>query len=244
MWEKKLLLCMCLLFLVTGAFSQGVNFFTKEKPEVTTEFAVAGAFKSEVASSPIIAETKVSVDFHELLIDFGFAVQAHSFDSTNRFFYMPTIQKKSRYAFGVGLNHHWLRYYDTFTENDFLLSGRFHWYKSDFFDMEIAPGLMWKIASIDSIKDSKRAIINFCYLFEYQANFNFTPEFKTYFSLSTMDYFDYPLFGTPFVKIGGSYTFPGNVDLDMSLTMKFVDGIVSAVMLNQCTLRTTVKVHF
>ena len=244
MSEKKIALFMCLSLLVTGAFCQSVNFFTKENPEITTAFSIAGALKSEVCTSPVIAETKVTADFQELNVNFGFAVQGKRFDATSKILYMPTIQKKCRYGVGVGLNHHFLRYFDTFSENDFLLSGRFHWYKSDFFDMEVAPGIMWKIASIDEIKRFRPPIVNFCFMLEYTAAWQFTPDFKTYFSFSSIDFFDYPLFGTPFIRLGGAYSFPNNVDLDMSVTMKFVDGIVSAVMLNQCILRTTVKVHF
>ena len=50
--------------------------------------------------------------------------------------------------------------------------------------------------------------------------------------------------GTPFFKSGISYKFLDNVSLDFSLSFKFVDMITSAVYLNECILKTGVKVYF
>ena len=244
---KKLLLIFCLSFFTAAAFCQNITLFTKENPEIFTAFSIEGAFKKEVGTAPVIEEFQVSADFSQLNLDCGLAFQNGRLDSTARVFYMPTFQREnrqSRHAAGIGFVHHFLREYDSFSENDFQLSARYHWYKSSFFDMEVAPGIMWKISGIDSIKEYTPAIVNFCYLLEYQANFNCTPDLKLYFSIASIDYFEYPLFGTPFIKLGGSYRFADRLAFDASFAMKFTDGIVSALVLNQCKLKTTVKVYW
>lgn len=201
----------------------------------------------EVCTEGIIAETRISADFNPLLIDGGVSFQNQRVDTTGRVLYMPSIHRRTQFDIGVGFSHHYLRYYETFSENDLMFSIRLHWFKNDFHDVEIAPGLMWKFANIFAVQNQTTddsSIFNYSFLLEYRSNWHFTEALKMYFYFGSFDYFDYPLFGTAFFKGGFAYQLSDELGFDTSITFKFIDMIVSAVMLNQCSLRTSVRVDF
>ena len=243
--RKKLAVSFFVLIFSVPVFSQKVTFFTFAPPDVTSSFSIALPVIPELCTDTVIAENYVSADFKELFLDCGVAFQADRLDYTGRVFYMPTIHLKNTYQIGLGLNHHYLRYYNIFTENDLVVSARFRWYKNDFFDFEAATGVMWKISTIDVLKHlDLDPVVNYCFLASLLFNLNFTPTFKVYFDFSTLDFFEYPLFSSPILKSGFCYKFDKHLGLDMSVALKFYDMIVSAVMLNQCTVRTTLKVFY
>ena len=241
--KKYLSLSALILILSAPLFCQTVNFFTPENPKITTSFSIVNNFIPELCVSDLVAQNYVSADFTELFADAGVAFQDNRFDSASRIFYMPTFQRKYRYQIGLGLNHHCLRYYNIFTENDIAVSAIFRWFKSGFFDLEIAPGYMWKISSIDVLKNAN-PIVNDCFHLSVLTNFHFTPDFDFYLNFTTIDFFDYPLFSSPIIKTGFCYDFGNHFAFDMSASLKFYDMIVSAVMLNQCSVKTTLKVYY
>lgn len=240
---KRLSLSLFLiLFTKLSGFCQNVIFFTPEKPGVTTSIGIAGAFKQDMRSAPIRFDQKVCIDMKELCFDAGYAFQDSRFDITNKISYMPLLL--NRFRLGVGVTHHFYRYYDVFSENDFLFASRFKWCSTDFFNMALAFGLQLKIACIDSIKNQKSFIVNTCYLLDYKASWNFTEKFTLFAGLSTIDYYDYPLFGTAFFKGGVFYRPRKEIAFDVALTFKFIDIIISAVSLNECILDVGGKVYF
>ena len=240
---KRVLLSLFLIFFAAFySFCQTVIFFTPEKPEVTISTVLAGAIKQDMRSGPVRFSQNVCVDMKELCFDTGYAFQDSRFDFTNKISYMPLLF--NRFRLGVGVTHHFYRYYETFSENDFLFSTRFRWCSTDFFNLDLAFGLQLKIATIDSIKDKKPAIVNPCLFLDYKARWNFTEKFTLFAGFSTVDYFDYPLFGTAFFKGGVTYRPRKEFDFDIALTFKFIDMVVSAVSLNECILDIGTKVYF
>ena len=237
---------LCVLFTITflalSLFSESIKFFTPARPDLTTSAELAAALKQDFRSSPIRFEQTFSADFKELFLDCGYSIQASKFDFVNHINYMPTFFHCFRAGIGVG--YHFYRYFDTFTENDILFSTRFKWCRTDFFNMEVAAGFMMKFALIDSIRDYSPIIDNYCFTFEYLCNWNLNPLWTVYASLASFDYFDYPLFGTPFFKGGASYHIRDNLAIDASLAFKFIDMVVSTAYCSQCILKAGVKYSF
>lgn len=230
------------LFISVFSFCQAVVLFTPEKPEITASFELAGALKQDMRSAPVRFDQNISVDLKELRFDSGIAFQDSRFDFTNKIDYIPLFI--NRFRLGFGITYHFYRYYNVFSENDFLFATRFRWCSTDFFTMDLALGMQMKIASIDSITAYKGFITNICFFLDYTARWNFTEKFTGYAALSTVDFYDYPLFGTIFFKGGISYKIRKNFGLDASLSFKFIDMYISAVSLNQCILQAGVKVYF
>ena len=240
--KRTLCVFFSIIFLAFSLFSQSIKFFTPAKPEFTTSAALAAALKKDFRSSPVRFEQTLSADFKELFTDCGYSIQAKKFDFVTHVNYMPTFFQCFRA--GLGVNYHFYRYFDTFTENDLIFTTRFKWCRTDFFNMEVAAGIMMKFAMIDSIRQYKPVIDNYCFAFEYLCSWNLTPEWTVYASLASLDYFDYPLFGTPFFKGGVSYHINDNFTVDGSLAFKFIDMIVSTSYLSQSILKAGVKYSF
>ncbi len=229
-------------FLAFSLFSETIKFFTPERPELTTSASLAVALKKDFRSSPLRFEQTISADFKELFTDCGYSIQAKKFDFVTHVNYMPTFFKSFRA--GIGFNYHFYRYFDTFTENDLIFTTRFKWCRTDFFNMEVAAGIMMKFAMIDSIRQYRPVIDNYCLTFEYLCSWNLTPQWTVYASLASFDYFDYPLFGTPFFKGGATYHIKDNLAINASLSFKFIDMVVSTAYLSQCILKAGVEYNF
>lgn len=240
--KKVSLSLFLLLFTAFSGFCQNVIFFTPEKPEVSTYIGIAGAVKQDMRSAPVRFDQKVSVDMKELCFDSGYAFQDSRFDFTNKISYMPLLF--NRFRLGLGVTYHFYRYFDVFSENDFLFSSRFKWCSTDFFNMDLAFGFQMKIACIDSIRNQKPGIVNTCLFLDYNACWNFTEKFTLFAGFSTIDYYDFPLFGTAFFKGGVSYRPRKDLAFSGALTFKFIDMVVSAVSLNECILDVGGKVYF
>ena len=223
-------------------FGQAVNFISTEKPELSISFTLADSLRWDLRTEPVMFENYFSADFKELRADCGFSLQNSKIDFTSGVSYLPTFF--GWFRSGFGFRHHIYRYIGSFTENDLLLSACLEWCKTDFLNAELAGGFALKFASIDAIKDVKPVVFNACPFLELKANFIITPKLNVYTSFASFDYFDYPLFATPFFKTGLGYRFDENCIIDCSVTLKFVDMITSAVYLNDCILRTSLKVSF
>ena len=234
------ILCYCIFTI--SLFGQAVNFITTEKADFSISFTLADSFRRDLRTEPVMFENYFSADFKELKADCGLAMQDSKIDFTSGVTYLPTFF--GWFRGGLGFRQHLYRYINTFTENDLFFSACLEWCKTDFFNAELAGGLALKFTSIDAIKDVKPVVFNFCPFLEIKAKFIMTPKFNVYTSFASYDYFDYPLFATPFFKTGLGYRFDENCAIDCSLTLKFVDMITSAVYLNDCILRTSLKVYF
>lgn len=239
---KKNVLLICLLFFAFPAFCGSVNLFTNARPDMTASVGISGCLKRDLRAAPFILDSRFSADFKELYFDCGSALQDQKFDFTTNVFYMPTFFEKFRA--GVGAGYHFYRYFNEFSENDILFSLRFCWCKTSFFNWNFTAGFLLKNSLIDAMTKYKSSLFTNSYFLDLRFDWNFTPLLNVWCSVSSIDYFDYPLIGTPFFKGGLSYKFLNNVSLDFSLSFKFVDMITSAVYLNECILKTGVKVYF
>ena len=240
--KKKFFLIIGFLVFITAGFSESIHWFTPGRPEIQTSFIIPASLKCDLQNEVLGLENYTSFDFKELYLDCGFSMQAEKFNFTTGVYYMPLFLEKFR--LGIGLNYHLYRYFETFTENDIVPSIRFRWCRTDFFNLDFDCGFIYKIADIDAMHNYKSSLNDFSYFLELFMRWQFTPTFDFYFSLKSIDYFDYPLLGTPFFKTGFDYEFTEGAKLNIDLTLKFVDMITSAVYLSECILRTGVKVNF
>ena len=235
----------CLLFYCVfsiSLFSEAVSFFTSSKPDLSASYTLAHSLRNDLRTEPFMFENTFRADFKELRIDCGFSVQNSKIDFTSGIDYLPKFF--GFFRGGFGFRHHVYRYVGKFTENDLFLSACLEWCKTDFFTAELAGGAAFKFAAIDALQEVKPVIFNCCPFLEVKANFLITPELNAYASFASYDYFDYPLFATPYFKTGLGYRFDKSCAIDCSVTLKFVDMITSAVYLNDCIIRTALKVYF
>ena len=240
--KKKVFILLSILVLSAKCFAQKINLFTYEKPELTASAALSFAPKRDMGTPLVGLESTFSADFKELYLKTGFAFQNSRFDFAGSFNYMPTFF--NRFRIGIGFTHHFYRYYGSFLENDLLCSLRFKWFVTESLSMDFAGGVMCKFAVIDSIVDYTTAIANYCFSWESNVNWDITSKFNFYAGITSMDFFSYPLFGTPYLKTGLCYHLNEAWGLDASITLKFIDMIVSTACLDACIFRTGAKVYF
>lgn len=244
---KKLNAVLIILIFVSAGFklfseSANVVLFDFDRPEVSTEISLPVAFKRDLKLDYAGLESKTFVDFTELAFDGGLSIQNQRYDFTTNIKYMPLLFNMCQA--GAGLGYHLYRYNGIFTESDILISARFKWCRTQFFNWDFDGGIIFKITDIDAMRPYRANIFNYSYFLGFNLIWQFTPELDAYFSAKSYDYFDCPLLGTPFFKTGFDYKFNENAKLNMDITFKFVDMITSAVYLSQCVYRTSVKVSF
>lgn len=240
-FRKKAITVIFLLLISVSAFCSSVNFFTTGKPDMTLTAGFTTSFKNDLKTEPFIVNSSFSLDFNELYMDWGSALQNKKFDFTGNVFYMPTFF--NLFKAGLGFGYHNYAYYDEFTENDLLFSVRFKWCKTDFYNVHFAFGFLLKNTEINAMKQYDN-LFERSYFLELMFKWTFSSKFNLYCSVSSIDYFDYPLFGTPFFKGGVNYKINDNIGLEAAMTLKCVDMITSAVYLSECNLKTNVKVYF
>lgn len=240
---KKTVNFIAILILISAAgFSNVINLFTSENPVNTLDFSMVTVPKHDVSHSDFFIESIVRSDFKELTMDAGCSLQGHRFDFTTSASYMPTFFNYIQA--GLGINYHFYRYFQIFSENDFIISGDIKTCRNRIFDCEIGAGFALKYAVIDSIQKFVPGFLDYSLWLGFRADWKFTPNFDFYFSVKTTDYFDYPLLGTPFFKLGTNWRLLENFALNTELTIKMVDIITSAVYINECAFRTTFRTYF
>ena len=158
---KKNLLLFCFIFFSASAFCQKVNFFTKGKADMTLSGGLSLFLKSDLHNGPFTFDTSFSADCKELYFDCGSSFQPHGCDFTGNVFYMPTFFDKFRA--GLGFGYHYNRYYNEFSENDFLPSFRICWCQSSFFNVNFALGVILKNAIIDEVNDYQLEIFKWSF---------------------------------------------------------------------------------
>jgi len=240
--KKIVLLILIFLWISASAFSEKIHWFTPGKPELQASVTTALSFKQDLRNDFMFIESYASSDFKELFMDCGLSLQGEKLDFSTGVQYMPLFLNNFR--LGIGFNYHFYRYFNVFSENDILLSLKFKWCRTDFFNLDFACGFLFKFSDIDLMHSYKPSLNTSSYFLELSLRWQLTPKLDLYWSAKSIDYFDYPLFGTPFLKTGIDYQFEENLKLNFDFTMKFVDMITSAVYLSECILRTGVKVDF
>ena len=217
-----------------------INWISPEKQELSAQWAVIFPSRRDLRNPAPSGEFITAADLGELRVDSGIKFQAEQLDFTERVFYMPTFF--NTFQAGFGFNYHFYRYFKTFTENDFIISTRFRWVRGPVFSFEIAPGLLFKFASIDAIREFKPIIFNFSYHFSLICNWFLFNRANFWCGLNLQDYFDYPLAISPFYKFGFDFAANKNIIMGIDYTLKFVDMFYSAVYLNESLLRLSFKV--
>lgn len=241
--REKLLIIFFILFptLSLNAQSKNINFFTAKMPKLSLQGAISVPFDKDFRNPSISSDFILAADFKELRCDSGIKVQNQQLDITNRLFYMPTFFDV--FQLGLGINHHFYRFSGLFSENDLILSTRFKLISDPVFSLEAAPGVMFKYASVDAVKQYKPYIFNFTYHFSILCNWNILNKANIWCALNMQDYFDYPLAISLFQKIGADYTITPGIVVGVDYTLKFIDVFFSAVYLNESLLRFSFKVE-
>ena len=240
--KKHLFACFVLIyvFICPAVFASEIKWFTPERPEIVTSFAVGFPYAEDLRVDSNPAEIKVTADMQELYMDAGIAVSGVKFDFATHASYMPLFF--NRFRAGLALNYHFYRYSDIFYENDYILAARFKWCKGPVFSVDCGIGLFMKFAVIDILQEYVPYLFDGSYVLDVCFNWKITSWASCFFSLSSTDYFDYPLIGTPFIKFGADFRILPVFGLGVDLTLKYVDMITSAVYLNESILRVAFKV--
>ena len=220
--------------------SGAVNWFTKGMPVLSLQWGVSFPSKRDLRNPMPSEDLIAAADFRELRLNSGLKYQYDQLDFTNNIIYMPTFF--NTFQTGLGLNWHFYRYFQTFTENDLIISARFRWIKGPVFSFENAIGGLFKFAAIDAIRQYKPCIFNFSYHFSLLCNWKLNQKSDVWCALNLQDYFDYPLAVSPFFKFGADYALKPEMRVGADVTLKYVDMFFSAVYLNECILRLTCKV--
>lgn len=217
-----------------------ICWFSKDKHNFSIQAACALPLKGDVRNPAPAEELIFAADFDQLRFDSGLKLQSEQLDLTNRLFYMPTFFNS--FQTGLGINWHFYRYIDTFTENDLTLLLGFRWFKGPVFTFENAAGLLFKFTSIDAVKEYRPLFFNLSYQLEFLFNWYLLDCMNLWVNVKLQDYFDYPLALSPFAKFGFNIWASPELNLGFDFTLKFVDMFYSAVYLNENILRFTVKV--
>lgn len=225
---------------LTAQSNKIVNWFTPQTPELSAQWGGSYPFVKDLRKLSPSTDFRISADFHEVLVDAGIQFQSQQIDVTNRVFYMPTFFNS--FQAGLGINYHFYRYFKTFTEADLILSTRFRWVKGPVFFCEVAPGLLFKFASIDAIKKDKPVIYNFSYSFDLLCRWQIFQPAAFWCGLNFQDYFDYPLAISPTIKFGFDYKINPDIVFGIDYSLKYIDMFYSAVYLNESLLRLSFKV--
>ncbi len=217
-----------------------VNWFTNEIPGISAQWACSVPFSKDLRMSGPAEDFIIAADFKELRFDTGFQYQCRQVDFTSRIFYMPTFF--NIFQIGIGLNYHLYRYTKSFTENDFIISGRFRWIKGPVFTCEIAQGFLLKFATVDAVIKRQPVIFNLSYQFELLCSWQIFQPIAFWTSIKLQDYFNYPLAISPIIKFGTDVSVSPGIIFGIDYSLKFIDMFYSAVYLNESVLRFTFKV--
>lgn len=237
-----------LIFLISSfsAFSLSaeescIRWFTPGAPDLSAQWGFSIPFKGDLRNPAPSEDFILAADYGELRLKSGIKYQYNQLDLSNTVIYMPTLFNS--FQTGFGLNWHFYRYLNEFTENDLTVTTRFRWIKGHVFSFENAAGFLFKFASIDAIKEYKPCVFNLSYQFELLCNWHVLNRADIWCAFNLQDFFDYPLAISPFYKFGFDFTAAPGIVLGLDYTLKFVDMFFSAVYLNESLLRFTFKVE-
>lgn len=96
---------------------------------------------------------------------------------------------------------------------------------------------------IDSIKNTNPCLFKLNSGIEVLMSQSIFDGLKIYLNITSFDYFDYPLLGTPFIKTGIEYNFYKRFSTLIDYTMKFEDMFTSTVYVSGSYLRIGAKVE-
>ena len=219
-----------------------IVWFHTIEPEHSITWAQSIPLKKDLRANSPAEQMIFAYDAKEIRVDAGFQYQSNQFDFATHIFYMPTFY--NTFQAGIGINYHLYRYFNEFSENDFIESLRFRWIRNPVFSFEVGAGYVYKIASIDAVKAYTKRIYNFSYHFDLLLNWKIKQVSNLWFILTLQDYFDYPLAISPFYKLGFDVKCGSDLILGTDFSLKFVDMFFSAVYLNQSVVRVFCKVVF
>ena len=217
-----------------------ITWLSDQEPVISATWGYTAPFRRDLRTTSPAEEFITAFDMKELRVDWGVKYQVNQLDIASHIFYMPTINDVCQ--IGIGLNHHFYRYFGEFTENDFIITLRFRWIKGPVFSFENGAGYLFKTATIDAVKAYKPRINNLSYNYDLICRWQFVPAYGVWCGLQLQDFFDYPLAISPIYKFGMDLKCNPIITLGSDLSLKFVDMFFSAVYLNEVVLRFTCKV--
>ena len=220
--------------------SKKIVWFPETSGKYSITWALAAPFRKDLRSTSPAEQLIFSYDARELRIDAGLQYQANQFDFATHLYYMPTIYDICQV--GIGINYHYYRYFKEFSERDIIGTFRFRWIKGPVFSFELGAGYLYKVASIDAVREYTSNIYNFSYNFDLITSWQFSPAFDFWCGLKLQDYFDYPLALSPVYKLGMDFQCNPDISFGVDGSFKFIDMFFSAVYLNEAKLRLSLKV--
>lgn len=247
---KKLAVFTVFIFLCAGAWSLDLDWLniTPQKPQFS--FTQGGSYNliKDVKNTSVGYRTVATVDLDTIYTDIGINLQGQYFDLTSNVIFWPEFL--DLFHFGFGASYHCAVKSDSFVDNDFIIKtcGNF---EAGFFYVSAAVGYFYKVSHFispgtklpDLHDDSVFIDTHFVFSLNRPAKNTFARTCSLFFDISTVSYFEYPLFLCPFFSTGFEVTLVENVSFRISVYSKWVDMIIVNMTAGNVGLDTCIKVR-
>lgn len=239
--KKCLLSFLCVFFLFGGSLF-GKNYFHLEKrPDIKIKSSLLYPTQPSLKNETLSLSNIVAFDFSSIDADVGFRISTDSSDTVLNFLITPL--KNDGFELGAGLGYHFYDYFKVFTEQDIIFNSQVAFLKKDIFRFQINLGTFLKATFfrnniITNNLWKPTAFIGFSFLW------NINEHFKWYFSMSSIDYYDYSFLGTPFFKTGLDVIFSKRLSFGLDYTVKLIDMFAVAENISEMILGLYVRTRF
>ncbi len=152
-----------------------------------------------------------------------------------------TLLAKASFNLGAAVKTHVTNFQNIFTETNFLTGIFFCRHKSKKFFYQLRFDLMFKFTRIYSLPVFiKKINYDFTSFFHWQINRYIQP----FFSISTSELFDYPLFGTSFFSFGCESCITDSITAGAEYKTAFTDMFSVSNHISQSSINLFAKVKF
>lgn len=237
-----------LIFLTTSLCALDWMQITPQKPQFS--FTQGGSYNlfKDTKNTSVGYRTIAAVDLDTIYTDVGINLQGQYIDLTTNVIFWPEFL--DLFHFGFGASYHCAVSLDSFVDNDFILKtcGNF---EAGFFYVSAAIGYFHKVSHFispettlpDLHNDSVFIDTHFVFNLNHPQKKDFSSTLSFFFDISTVSYFEYPLFLCPFFSTGFELPLIDNVSFRISAYSKWVDMIIVNMTAANIGLDTCIKVR-
>lgn len=240
-----------LIFICTGLPALDWLNIVPQKPVFS--FTQGGSYNliKDTKNTSVGYRTVAAVDLDTIYTDVGINLQGDYFDLTSNVIFWPEFM--NLFHFGFGASYHCAIKPDNFVDNDFIVKTCAN-FEAGFFYISAAVGYFHKVSYFTSpgtklpdLHDDS-AFIDTHFIFNFNKLHSQDDEklaaytHALFFDISTVSYFEYPLFLCPYFNLGYEGTIKDNVSFRLSVFTKWVDMIIVSMTPGNVGLDTCIKV--
>lgn len=217
------------------------DFKINKRPDVGLKMSFLYPVQPSLKNQTLSLFSIVDLDFSSIDLDAGFRVSTDSTDSVVNFLITPL--KFSLFELGLGCGYHFYDYFKVFTEQDIILNSHFAFLKGDIFRLQLNAGAFFKASFFKNQIITNNLWMHTIFL-GLSLVWNINEHFRWFLSVSSIDYFDYAMIGTPFFKSGLDINFSHRLSFGADYTVKLIDMVAVAENISEMLLSVYVKVSF